>query len=245
VFDLDRGTDTPLTFTGGWAVRSAWSPDGRRFAVTRFSRDGGPIKVMIGSADGLSAPDSITVPERGMFVSQWSAAGSRLVGYSNDVHPLVANMDGGDHTVRPLLDPAELMANPQISPDGRWVAGVMRISDILNVFVRNLEGPPGRWQISSGLGGAKPYWTKGGKELLFESTDGKVMAVDIDTRSGFHAGLPHLLFPLPILSYGREISTWAPDSRGERFVVLSLPQSNGAGRPIEVVTDFRPLVERK
>jgi hypothetical protein len=75
--------------------------------------------------------------------------------------------------------------------------------------------------------------------------DGRLMAVDIDTRNGFHAGTPHALFPLPIPSLGREITTWSCDANAERFVVISPERMRAAARTIEVLTDFQSLVNRK
>ncbi len=242
VFDLDRGTDTRLTFTEGRALRSQWSPDGRRIAYTRASGDGA-AKLVIASADGLGQQDSVAVPGNGAFLSQWAA--DRLVYFSVDRSDFAVPAGGGARAPRPLADSTTRMASPQVSPDGRWVAGVAVDAADVNVFVQSLEGPPGRWQISSAPGGLRPVWTKGGRELVYEGMDGRLMAADIDTRSGFHAGTPHALFPLPVRSYSRELGTWACDERGERFLVITPSRARAAGRPVEVVTRFASLVERR
>ncbi len=242
VHDIERGTDTRLTFTGGWAVLSQWSPDGRRFAYTRTSASG-VHTLVIGAADGLGALDSIVVPAGGAFLSQWAAAGSRLVFYSGATRVYAVPSDGPERRPAPLVDSTLHMGHPVVSPDGRWVAGVVIGLDT-QIFVQNLTGPPGRWQITSSPGG-KPVWTKGGRELVWEGSDGRIMAADIDTRAGFHAGTPHALFSLPLRSSGREISSWTCDATGERFVVVSPPRTARRERSIEVVTDFRPLVSRR
>ena len=245
VFDLERGTDTRITYTGGLAVRSAWSPDGRRFAYTRVASAGNRGALMIGSTDGVGIADSIPITTQSMFVSQWPAPGSRLVGYSEASLPMVFNLEGTDRSPRPLIAHTEPMANPQISPDGRYVAGSMANGTQFHVFVQTLEGPPGRWQVSSAPGGFKPVWAKGGRELIYESGDSKVMAVDIDLSNGFHPGLPRPLFTLALPVVNRETSTWGCDAAGERFVLVVPQRSAAHVRLVEVVTDFRSLVTRK
>jgi Tol biopolymer transport system component len=243
VYDLERGTDTPLSFTGGAAVRAVWSPDGRRIAYTRIS-PGAPAKLMIGSSDGLGAPDSIAVPVT-FYLTQWSAAGDRLVGFTDTGHAVIVNAAGPDRTVRSLVDSTQIFVHAAISPDGRRLAGVTGTPGSFHVFVQTLEGPPGRWQISSGANASDPHWTKGGRELVYESADGRIMAVDIDTREGFHAGVPHELYTLATPSSSSIIRSWIVDDTGERFTVLKTPRVSGAGRTIELVTDLRALVERK
>jgi Tol biopolymer transport system component len=244
VYDLDRGTDTRLTFTDGWAVQPHWSPDGRRFAFTRIGRNG-PARLVIGASDGLGAQDSLAVPAGVAYLSQWAPPGSRLIAYTEESRVLAAPAEAGDRTLRPLLDPMLVMGNPQASPDGRWLAGTMGTAPNFNVYVQSLVGPPGRWQISTAPGGYKPRWTKGGAELVFEGSDNRVMAVDIDTKSGFHVGTPHPLFPLPLASFSREVTTWAPDPGGERFLVVTPERTRAGVRNIEVVSDFGSLVNRK
>jgi hypothetical protein len=65
------------------------------------------------------------------------------------------------------------------------------------------------------------HWRKDGKELSYLASDGKVMAVEISTAGGFHAGTPQPLFQAP-LSFTRLsnlpgiLANAAPDN--DRFV---------------------------
>lgn len=244
VFDLDRGTDTRLTFTDGWAVQAHWSPDGSRFAFTKVGRDA-PGRLMIGASDGLGAQDSVDIPAGGAYLCQWAAAGSRLVTYSSTGRVLFAPVAGSDRVLRTLVDSTLRMGNARISPDGRWLAGTMGAAPDINIYVQSLEGPPGRWQISAAPGGSKAWWTKGGRELVYEGNDNRLMAVDIDTKSGFHAGTPHALFAVPLASFNREIATWACDLSGERFVMITPERTRVSERRIEVMTSFHSLVNRR
>jgi Tol biopolymer transport system component len=243
VYDLERGTDTRLTFTEGQAVCAQWSPDGRRFAYTRAAGDG-HSQLVLGSSDGLGAQDSIETSGSSVYLSQWAEAGSRLVGYSDTGRPMISSADSGGRKVGVLFETPGVMVQEKLSPDGRWVAGTVGAPPDLYVYVQSLEGPAGRWQISPAPG-RKAVWTKGGKELVYEGMDGRLMAVDIDTREGFHAGTPHALFQLPLASFSREITTWSCDANAGRFVLVTPERSRAAGRTIEVMTDFKSLVNRK
>jgi Tol biopolymer transport system component len=242
VRDLERGTNTALTFTGGHAVRPQWSPDGRRFAYTRVL-PGGKVDLMIGASDGLGGQDSIPAPRNGAFLSQWTTVGNRLVTYSDDRRVSAVPADGPDRTFKPLAGSDLQMTQGVISPDGRWLAGTIVGPTDYNIFVQSLTGAPGRWQISTPPGGAKPAWTKGGRELVYEAADGKLMAVDIDARDGFHPGTPKALFALPIPSPSRELAMWSADADGARFLVATPVHASGPASSIEIVTRFGSLVE--
>ena len=131
----------------------------------------------------------------------------------------------------------------QLSPDGRWLAGATSFGGGAQIYVESVTGTPGRWQISV-QGGIYPRWTKGGRELLFEAIDGHVMAVDIDTATGFHAGTPRALFMLPSRSFSGTLRSWGCDEQGERFFVIE-PVRVGALGTVEVVSGFQALVSRK
>ncbi|MEP7028179.1 MAG: hypothetical protein ABI960_06255, partial [Candidatus Eisenbacteria bacterium] len=244
VLDLDRATDTRLTFSGGRAYTPHWSADGRRFAcVTKAP--GGVDHIQIGSSDGLGAQDSIAIPAgRSILLWQWSEPGSRLVYHTIGTNlSYVVNAEGPDRSSRALLDSTISFWHLAISPDGRFVAGTAGIIPGTQVFVQSLVGPPGRWQISSAPA-SRPRWVKGGKELIFESRDNRLLAVDIDTSDGFRVGTPHVLFPLPIADITASGRSWTCDPNGERFFLLVPTKSQSTGN-IEVASGFHSLVSRK
>ncbi len=240
VFDLDRGTETRLTFTNGLAVRSGWSPDGRRFACTVVP-PGGHDHLLVGSADGLGGQDSIPLSAPFTYFSQWSANGPRLLLHTPRFRVYQLAPDGPDRSLRPFGDSTLRLGQPQLSPDGRFVAGVLRTPSAVELFVQSMTGTPGRWQVSSDKGG-RGVWTRGGRELVYENDAGKLVAVPVDTRQGFRLGIPQPLFTLPVASPTPLFQTWAVDASGERFALV-VPQGGARrGREIEVVSSFAALV---
>ncbi|MFI5372201.1 MAG: protein kinase [Candidatus Eisenbacteria bacterium] len=243
VRDLDRGTETRLTFTPNGVSSPVWSPDGRRFACTTSGVGGAPM-VLIGSADGAGAVDSLKLTAgRQWVLSQWAAAGSRLVLWGDDFRATVTiNTEGPDRQIHPLPNAQSLVGQPALSPDGRWLAITSAVdASSPQIFVTSVTGPPGRWQIST-LGGINATWVKGGRELIYEQLNGnRLMSVSIDTKTSFAAGIPRTLLVLPAPSPSPEIRNWWPTADGERIYVVTNPGGDAAA-PIEVMTDFAARV---
>ena len=69
----------------------------------------------------------------------------------------------------------------------------------------------------------KPRWRRDGKEILFDSADGKMMAVEVKLNPSFQAGVPRELFKIPgaIVNNRFAIAGDAP-----RFLLPLTPQSS-------------------
>ena len=240
VLDLKRGTDTRLTFTGS-AAAPVWSPDGRRFAFA-VHPPGGTTSIHLASADGLGTPESLAVAgDRGGWITQWTEDGQHLVFTTSEFH--LREITLGSGAWRSIGDTTAATALCRISPDGRWAAYSQGNLPNLQVFVEGLAAAGGRWQITTAPG-ARPVWVRGGRGIVFEGLDGRLMEVDVDTSAGFMPGMPHALFRLPLSGLGAERNTWTCDSAGEHFYVLTPSSASSAG-VLEVVTDFSALVKRR
>src|SRR5262249_39655886 len=73
----------------------------------------------------------------------------------------------------PLTD-----AEPQVSPDGRWLAYASTETGGYEVFVQPYPMGGAKWQISTG-GGRQPSWRHDGRELFFVTNDRKLLSVDV------------------------------------------------------------------
>jgi len=243
VFDLERSTDTRLTFTGGSAATPEWSPDGRRFAYVNRPVNGA-ARLRVAAADGLGAADSLDLPQNAAgSLSQWAAAGSRLAFFTGNFSSYAVPTEGADRIARALGDSTENFGHPKISPDGRWMSFTMGLVPNVHVYVQSLVGPPGRWQIST-TAGFQAHWVKNGRELVYEGFDGRLFAVPIEAGESFRAGTPRPLFELPSRSSDVDQLPWTCDANGETFYLLTPLRAAESGI-VEVVTDFASLVRRK
>jgi len=243
VYDLERHTDTRLSFTNESARDAQWSPDGRRFAFQQRMAPG-KWTLRIGSADGLGVQDSIPYPVGStLHLWQWPQADSSLILFTEQGAITTVPLLGAARQPRAMVDSTLRVYQGRVSPDGRWLAFASGSAPAVNVYVLSLKGAPGRWQIST-TSGFHPRWTKGGRELVYETFESQLMAVDIETDTAFRAGIPHLLFRLPMGSPSVGATSWSVSADGERFYLLTPPRSTTVAK-LEVLTAFQALVNRK
>jgi hypothetical protein len=129
---------------------------------------------------------------------------------------------------------------PQLSPNGRWLAYTSDESGRMEVYVRPFNAPGGAWLIST-YGGSDPRWRSDGTELYYLSSDRALMAVVIG--SGAHAleaSVPRPLFQTRTsgpLGLGVRFN-FAVAPRGQRFLITADPP-DAAPAPITVVLNWR------
>jgi hypothetical protein len=80
---------------------------------------------------------------------------------------------------------------------------------------------------------------------LFYRAGKKIMAVDIDTKSGFSAGAPRLLFEGPYMPTSASFPFYDVSPDGERFLMLKPVESQSAPTQIHVVLNWFEELEQK
>ena len=129
----------------------------------------------------------------------------------------------------PLTD-----AEPQISPDGRWIAYTTTETGGYEVFVQPLGSTGAKWQVST-TGWRQPYWRRDGRELFFVTNDRKFYAVDVRPAATFEFGTPRLLFDIPSNTVAVR-NSYVPSRDGQRFLVNKL--LNTTQPPINVIVNW-------
>jgi serine/threonine protein kinase len=242
IVDLVRGGISRFTFTTNAEVNPVWSPDGRRIVYTSV---GNGQKLFSKDANGAGRDFMMLNSES--IAQTWSPDGRFVIyranngktGYDLMVLPLE-----GDRKPVPFAATQFQEDQAQFSQDGHFVAYVSNASGENEVYVRTF--PPGekddQWSISSG-GGAEPRWRGDGRELYFLSR-GRIMAVDISTTPTFHAGVPTLLFEVPV-SRGTTSSAhdWDVTKDGKRFLI-NAASSGSTSSPINVVVNWTAALKK-
>jgi serine/threonine-protein kinase len=227
IHDLERDTTRRLTYTGASNV-ATWTPDSMHVVFRT------PSGISWIRSDGAGDPQPLLESRNNVRAYSVSPDGRRLAYFErsaesgNDIWTLPLDVSNPDHpkpgTPEPFLrTPADEMV-PQFSPDGRWIAYRSNESGISEVYIRPFPAASGgKWQISSG-GGLYAFWTKDGRKLFYEGTDGRIMVLDYTVNgASFVPGKPRLWYDKPLFYVGNSNLDRTPD--GKRFVVLSQPET--------------------
>jgi serine/threonine-protein kinase len=104
---------------------------------------------------------------------------------------------GADSVPVPLLTAAHDEVDPDVSPDGRWLAYTSNETGRYEVFVRPFpDVESGRWQISVN-GGLGARWANSGGEIFFRDAADNFVRVAVDGGSTFRYGPPETMFAIP------------------------------------------------
>tara|TARA_B100001964_G_C13718503_1_gene373518 strand:- start:26 stop:487 length:462 start_codon:yes stop_codon:yes gene_type:complete len=125
---------------------------------------------------------------------------------------------------------------PALSPDGRFLTYTVFDAGRIEVYATRFPTGEGKWLVASGSA-SSARWSDQGDEIFYVD-DGRLMAVRVDTRSGFRAETPELLFDekrvkaIPMRFTGFDVT---PD--GQTFVIV---QNAGTDRPTMTVVENWP-----
>ncbi len=249
IWDLVHKTLTRLTFEGS-NQNPLWTPDGKRIAF--YSRRQAVLSIYWKAADG-AGKDELLRSTSGMptsFPASWADNGKTLV--LAEWMALVNGFDigmlsiEGDRKWKPLLNEKYHEAQPQISPDGRWMVYTSNESGQNQIYVRPFpDVNSGRWQIST-TGGDSPLWSKDGKELFYRNGDA-VMVVSVKTAPTFSLETSRTLFRGTyvgnVFMVGNpDFVTWDVSPDGKRFLMMKEQGTAASGssgpRKINIVLNW-------
>ncbi|MGH9862509.1 MAG: protein kinase domain-containing protein [Candidatus Acidiferrales bacterium] len=233
VYDLARQTLTRLTFEGSNFV-PFWTPDGKRIV---FSSDrAGVPNLFWKAADGSAPEERLTTSGSPQFASSVSPDGQRVLfreSTSSTASDVMVLPLEGERKPQPFVQTSFEERYARFSADGGWVAYMSNESGQPEVYVQPYPGPGGKWQIST-EGGTEPVWSRDGRELFYRNGN-KLMAVSVQTRSGFQASTPRMLFEGPYELGTARATNYdvAPD--GQRFVMIKLDEQATGSSQLNVV----------
>jgi Tol biopolymer transport system component len=229
IWDLVRETMIRLILDKSGEYAPLWTPDGKRI-LFNSDRDG-RYGIYWKAADGTGTVQLLGSGSVGaIYPGSWSKDGKTLaliafIGSGNfDIGAL--SMEG-DYKPRPLLQEKYVEWQPNISPDGRWMAYASDESGQNEVYVRPFpEVNKERWQLSTS-GGDSPLWAPNGRELFYRCSD-SVMAVAVQTAPSFKPGKPEVLFQGKYVPASiNDGHPWDISLDGKQFLMMKRPQSTG------------------
>jgi eukaryotic-like serine/threonine-protein kinase len=242
VFDTDRKIKTRLTF-GGVNADPIWTPDGRR--ITWSNTTGGKSGIYWAPADGSGKPEQLLATDTPPSAGSWSPDGKFLL-YSQRaegklnrilVLPVSAGAAGKPYF---LHDAQAYEGDPEVSPDGRWVAYTSTETGQQEVYIQPFPGPGARERISA-QSGDSPRWAHNGRQLYYRVVSGEpaVTMVDVQTSPRLQLGSPKVLVSGV---FGTTFDT-TPD--GKRFLVEMIATNDqGEFRMVGIDNWFEELKRR-
>ena len=255
VWDLARKTFTRLTFDPGIDLNPIWTADGRR--VLFASNRAGAYNPCVRAADGTGTEVRLTTSTNPTYPLSITRDGAFVLGLefrSSTGYDLVrlpfegsaASSGTGTAAVATLLATRAAELDPEVSPDGKFVAYQSDESGRFEIYVRPYpQVSNGRWQVSTG-GGTMPVWTRDGRELIYLDAATRLTAVSVETTaSTFHVGTPTTLvstaYATPDSPRSYDVS---PD--GQQFLMIKEGSSSDrSGDPPQIVVIQNWLEELK
>ena len=240
IVDLARGIPSRLTFGAGNERSPVWSPDGKQIAFAQLNK--GIFDIYTKQSSGEGTEQLVASSAVHKFATDWSPDGKTLhlttfdpkVSLGQDLFTVSMT---GEHKDQPLLSTQFNERAAAVSQDGRWLLYTSNESGREQIYVAPYPGPGGKWQVSTeGADGAQ--WGAGDREIIYQTADGAMMAVDVKLGAGsVETSNPRLLFKDASVPFYRF------DRSSGRFLVFKAPD-DVQSTPITIVSNWTAKLAR-
>jgi serine/threonine-protein kinase len=235
VWDFARETLTRVTNNPGLDQSPVWMPDGRR-VVFSSQADGALGSLFWQAADGSGSAEQLTQSRSIQRASAALSDGSGILfSDRNGIQLLPLNAERRPRTV---IRSPQALGNGALSPNGQWLAYVVRDTDSPpQVFVSPFSSPDRERTIVSKDGGTQPRWSPNGREIFFVGLDGILMSAPVRGDAPLSVGVPSRVLQRPYYNgFGlvERPDTYDVARDGQRFLMLK--QFTNPNQPPEPAT---------
>jgi len=252
IWDIARRTLTRLTFDPASDEYPVWTPDSRTILFGSGPANG--QNIFWQSADGTGSPTRLSQSPNDQDPATVTPDGSVLLFRDTDIQRRTADirslrlplMPAGPTLpeVKPVVVTRFDERNPEVSPDGRWLAYESDESGQFEVYVRPFpDVDSGKWQVST-QGGRAALWSRDGSELFFLSnTDNTISSVRLGTGTTWTNAPPVEIVKADYFhptAGGRAFDVAAD---GQRFLFIKNPEAS-RDTSVVVVQNWHEEVKR-
>jgi Tol biopolymer transport system component len=239
VLPLGRQTPTRVTFDPAEDIQPAWTPDGRLVFVSSRNKTSG---LYWQSADGTVTPQKIVTDTLPIDQPAVTPDGKYVVARSGE-DIVIADLTGKPN-IRKLIESPFRDRNPEVSPNGRWIAYQSDENGPFEIYVRSFpDVSKGKWQVSE-QGGSRPVWAPNGGELFYLGTDQTLMSVTFTERDGaFIPSTPQKVVAFPQQA-GVAQRTYDVSPDGQRFITIRSDTTNERAQ-INVVLNWLEELKKR
>jgi Tol biopolymer transport system component len=241
MIDVSRGVASRLTSDPAIERDPVWSPDGQE-VVYRVSsgRDHSLFRKGLRGEPASPVPGGSGAKGERVTPESWSSDGKTLLYRRIDGSTVWALPLEGGGEAEVILNLEFRLDEPQISPDGRWLAYTSEESGEWEVYVQPFRRSGERVRVSL-EGGGQPKWRGDGKELFYAAPDGQLMALDVgEGTAGPEVSLPTALFEVGDFNPGDD--DYGVSADGQRFLV-KVPVEEDVEARIHVVLNWPSLLK--
>jgi Tol biopolymer transport system component len=236
LYDIERESMQRLTFEGD-CHNPTFSPDDR--FVIYSVEDAATRQNFVVPVDGSAPQRPVGAPGISLFPRSWSHDGTWVAetqtGLRTNADIYLQNMET-EEAQEPWLQTRFNEQDPDISPDGRWIAYTSDETGQEEVYVSPFDGRASRYVVSVG-GGGLARWSPDGKALYYRHVNTLYRTTVLEAGDGFRASRPEkAIEDLPLLE--RDYSVL---SDGSVVVVGSTGKGSNSGRMVVTMGFFEEL----
>jgi hypothetical protein len=240
IWVIDLARETGIRLTSVFSQLPLWSPDGSHVGF-QSSIEGTPRRgIAQKAANGVGETEMLLDGVK--FPHSWSPDGRFILFTQRGVKTRLdiwALQLFGEKKEYPLLNSAFDEREPQISPDGHWLAYCSDESGNYEIYVQpfTADGKVGidKRRVST-AGGTQPVWRRDGHELFFVADSGKMISVEIK-KSGteLEFGTPKTLFQTHMHNRYSILHEYDVSPDGQRFLIGTLIGESKAPPPTVIL----------
>jgi serine/threonine protein kinase/WD40 repeat protein len=177
IYDLSRSVRDRFTNEPGVAVTPVWSPDGRSIVYSRAAA--GSLPRLVRRSLTSSTSEDLTPPGTFQVAGSFSPDGGTLFFTRTDPRTKddIFRLDMRTRKTEPVLNSSFSESDPQVSPDGKWLAFSSDTTGVSEVYVMRLTGGDTPRVRISANGGDSPRWRRDSQELFYISAQNGVTSV--------------------------------------------------------------------